>query len=100
MGEERTGSRLAGKVALISGGARGMGASHARAMVAEGGRVVLGDLLDDEGAAVARVGRLNVLVNNAGIVNWGPIGTYTGDQWDQIIAINLTGVFNGIDAAV
>jgi 3alpha(or 20beta)-hydroxysteroid dehydrogenase len=130
MGEERTGSRLAGKVALISGGARGMGASHARAMVAEGGRVVLGDLLDDEGAAVAaelgeenaayvhldvtdraqwaaavestiaRFGRLNVLVNNAGIVNWGPIGTYTGDQWDQIIAINLTGVFDGIDAAV
>ena len=47
------GRGLAGKVALISGGARGMGASHARAMVAEGAQVVLGDLLDDEGAAVA-----------------------------------------------
>ena len=123
------GERLRGKVALISGGARGMGASHARAMVAEGAEVVLGDVLDEEGRAVAaelgdhaayvhldvtdraqwrdavaatveRFGRLNVLVNNAGIVNWGPIGTYTGDQWDRMIAINLTGVFNGIDAAV
>ena len=125
-----SGTRLAGKVALISGGSRGMGASHARAMVAEGAKVVLGDILDDEGAAVAaelgddvaayvhldvtdraqwaaavattveRFGKLDVLINNAGIVNWGPIGEFTGEQWDTIIAINLTGVFNGIDAAV
>jgi len=130
MGEDRSGTRLAGKVALISGGARGMGAAHARAMVAEGAKVVLGDVLDDEGAAVAaelgdgaaayvhldvtdrqqwadavaatveRFGRLDVLINNAGIVNWGPIGEYTPEQWDTIIAINLTGVFNGINAAV
>jgi len=122
--------RLSGKVALISGGARGMGATHARAMVAEGADVVLGDVLDDEGAAVAaeigedhalyvhldvtdrqqwadavaatvaRFGRLNVLINNAGIVNWGPIGEYTPEQWDTMIAINLTGVFNGINASV
>lgn len=120
-----TGNRLEGKVALITGGARGMGESHARAMVAQGAKVVLADLLDGEGqalaaelgdaalyvhldvtdrsqwadavaAAVARFGRLNVLVNNAGIVNWGPIGTYTPEQWDTIIAVNLTGVFNGI----
>ena len=46
-------ARLAGKVALISGGARGMGAAEARLFAQEGARVVLGDLLDDEGAAVA-----------------------------------------------
>jgi hypothetical protein len=41
--------RLAGKAALISGGARGMGASHVRRLVAEGAKVVFGDILDDEG---------------------------------------------------
>lgn len=122
------GSRLEGKVALVSGAARGMGASHARAMVAHGAKVVLGDVLDAEGEAVAaelgdaavyvhldvtdredwaravataveRFGTLNVLVNNAGIVNAGAAGEYGGEQWDAIIAVNLTGVFNGIEAA-
>src|SRR6185437_16476839 len=94
-GEHRMG-RVDGKVALISGGARGMGAAHARMLVKEGGKVVIGDILDDEGktladdigesaryvhldvteadqwdAAVATAlgefGKLNVLVNNAGI---------------------------------
>ena len=124
-----SGNRLEGKVALISGGARGMGESHARAMVAQGAKVVIGDILDAEGEAVAaelgdaavyvhldvtdrdqwaaavataveRFGRLNVLVNNAGIATFGPIGEYTPEQWDTIIAINLTGVFNGIHASV
>ncbi|HVE94845.1 MAG TPA: SDR family oxidoreductase [Acidimicrobiales bacterium] len=124
-----TSTRLEGKVALISGGARGMGASHARAMVAQGAKVVLGDILDADGDALAtelgdaavyvhldvtsrddwdaavataleRFGKLNVLVNNAGIANFGTIGEYTAEQWDTIIAINLTGVFNGINAAV
>jgi 3alpha(or 20beta)-hydroxysteroid dehydrogenase len=124
-----TGRRLEGKVALISGGARGMGESHARAMIAQGAQVVMGDILDAEGAAVAeelgeaasyvhldvtdrdqwaaavgrsldRYGKLNVLVNNAGIANFGPIGEYAPAQWDTIIAINLTGVFNGINACV
>ena len=45
-------NRLTGKVALVSGGARGMGASHVRALVAEGAKVVSGDILDDEGKAV------------------------------------------------
>lgn len=122
-------ARLNNKVALISGGARGMGAAHAKAMIAEGAKVVIGDLLDDEGhalakqlgpsvtyvhldvtkpadwqaavaAAVKTYGKLNVLVNNAGIANFGPITDYTHSDWDKIIAINLTGVFNGIKAAV
>jgi 3alpha(or 20beta)-hydroxysteroid dehydrogenase len=124
-----SGSRLEGKVALISGGARGMGESHARAMVAQGAKVVIGDLLDSDGEAVAaelgdaaayvhldvtdrgqwvsavtaavrEFGKLNVLVNNAGIATAGPIGKYTPEQWDTIIAVNLTGVFNGINAAL
>lgn len=123
------GNRLEGKVALISGGARGLGAAFASAMVAQGASVILADVLDDEGQAMAaslgqsaayvhldvtdrsqwaaavaatvhRFGGLNVLVNNAGIANFGPIGAYAHEQWDRVIAINLTGVFNGIDASV
>ncbi|WP_159850213.1 glucose 1-dehydrogenase [Nocardia sp. CY41] len=120
--------RLTGKVALISGGARGMGAAHARALVAEDARVVLGDVLDDEGAAVAaelgdnaayvhldvrepedwrkavdaavqRFGSLNVLVNNAGIVNGNLLVAFELAEWQRIIDINLTGTFLGMQAA-
>ncbi|MEV0250815.1 glucose 1-dehydrogenase [Nocardia sp. NPDC050712] len=120
--------RLTGKVALISGGARGMGAAHARAMVAEDARVVLGDILDDEGAALAkelgdnaayvsldvrekqpwmdavaeavqRFGALNVLVNNAGIVNGNLLPDFELADWQRIIDINLTGTFLGMQAA-
>lgn len=121
-------NRLEGKVALITGGARGMGAAHARAFVSHGAKVVIGDVLDETGQALAdelgaeaeyihldvtnerdwaravelavsRFGGLSVLVNNAGIVNLGAIGEYSRDQWDLIVAINLTGPFLGITAA-
>ncbi len=121
-------ARLNGKIALVSGGARGMGASHVRSIIAEGGKVVIGDLLHDEGTALAdelgdaavfthldvtsaadwktavdlavsTFGGLNVLVNNAGIVNFGALGDYTQDQWNLIISINATGPFLGITAA-
>ncbi|WP_433598879.1 glucose 1-dehydrogenase [Nocardia sp. CA-135953] len=120
--------RLTGKVALISGGARGMGAAHARALVAEDARVVLGDILDEEGAALAkeigdnaayvhldvrekqhwqdavaeavqRFGALNVLVNNAGIVNGNLLVDFELSEWQRIIDINLTGTFLGMQAA-
>jgi 3alpha(or 20beta)-hydroxysteroid dehydrogenase len=124
--------RLAGKVALVSGGARGMGASHVRAMVAEGAKVVFGDILDDEGKAVAaevdptfeavryvhldvtkpelwesavatavdEFGGVDVLVNNAGIINIGTLEDYELSEWQRILDINLTGVFLGIRAVV
>lgn len=121
--------RLQEKVALISGGARGMGAAHARAVVREGGSVVVGDVLEAEGkvlcdelgeaarfvrldvtreedwttavnTATGTFGKLNVLVNNAGICTMGSLFDYTVEDWNRIIAVNLTGQFLGIRAAV
>jgi 3alpha(or 20beta)-hydroxysteroid dehydrogenase len=120
--------RLAGKVAIVSGAAQGMGASHARAVVREGGQVVIGDILDNQGklladelgdnarfvhldvtseedwetavsTAISEFGKLNVLVNNAGIVNFGFLDNYSLEQWNAILAVNLTGQFLGIKAA-
>lgn len=121
--------RVDGKVALISGGARGMGAEHARLLVQEGAKVVIGDILDDEGKALAEqlgdaaryvhldvtqldqweaavatatgeFGKLNVLVNNAGIVALGPLRSFDMAKWQKVIDVNLTGTFLGMRVAV
>jgi NAD(P)-dependent dehydrogenase (short-subunit alcohol dehydrogenase family) len=124
--------RLAGKVALISGGARGMGAVEAKLFAREGARVVIGDVLDEEGrrveaavrgaggealfvpldvtseedwrravaAAVSRFGKLDVLVNNAGIGGWGRLEETTLEAWNRVMAVNSTGVFLGTKAAI
>jgi 3alpha(or 20beta)-hydroxysteroid dehydrogenase len=106
-----------------------MGASHARKLVDEGARVVAGDILDEEGkaladelgesarfvhldvtqpdqwqaavaAAVAEFGRLDVLVNNAGIVAGGLLQNTEVADWQRVIDVNLTGTFLGIRAAI
>lgn len=120
--------RVEGKVALISGGARNIGEASARMLVAEGAKVVIGDLLDDEGAAlaadlgdaaryvhldvtsdddwraavaftVAEFGKLDVLFNNAGIFNGGQLQRYKRELWQQMLDVNLTGAFLGIRAS-
>lgn len=122
-------ARLDGTVALVSGGARGMGASHVRGLAAEGASVVFGDVLDGEGeelaadvgdavryvhldvtsgddwqAAVAAAedgfGPIGLLVNNAGIVAYGPIADMDPDDFRRVIDINLTGTFLGMHFAV
>jgi 3alpha(or 20beta)-hydroxysteroid dehydrogenase len=119
--------RVDDKVALISGGARGMGAAHARTLVTEGAHVVIGDILDDLGQALAdelgaaarfvhldvtqpghwtsavvtaveEFGKLNVLVNNAGIINGNTLQNFELSEWQRILDINLTGTFLGIQA--
>ena len=120
---------LTGRTALVTGGARGLGAAYVRALHTAGAAVVVADLLDDEGAAlveelgprtsfvhldvtdeqgwdaavaaaVERYGRLDVLVNNAGIANAAPIEHYSTAKWHAVIAVNLTGTFFGCRAVV
>jgi 3(or 17)beta-hydroxysteroid dehydrogenase len=119
--------RLEGKVAVITGGASGIGAAAARRFAAEGARVIVADVQDDLGQAVAagidglylhldvahepdwkaaasavesRHGRLDVMFNNAGIVSGRSIEDLDLATWDRIIGINLTGVMLGCQTAI
>ena len=121
--------RLDGKVALISGAARGMGAAEARLFAAEGAKVVLGDVLDEEGRKVAaeigdaatyvpldvtsesswqqavatatdRYGKLDTLVNNAGILRFGALEHTPLEEYEQVIRVNQVGCFLGMKSAI
>lgn len=123
--------RVSDKVALITGGARakGMGAASARMLAADGAKVVIGDVLDEDGAklvaelgdsaryvhldvtsaedwkaavevAVGSFGKLNVLVNNAGIVQVAPLKTADITRWQKVLDVNLTGAMRGIQAVI
>jgi len=119
--------RLDGKVALISGAARGQGAAEARLFVAEGAHVMLGDVLDDDGEIVAKelgeraayrhhdvtseddwaaivaatrtqFGRVDVLVNNAGVFKILGMTVTSLEEYMRIVTINQVGTFLGMKA--
>jgi 3alpha(or 20beta)-hydroxysteroid dehydrogenase len=118
-------ARLDGKVAIITGAARGQGAAHARRFVAEGAKVVIADVLRNEGITLAAelgdsalfarhdvtegssweavleitidsFGLPNVLVNNAGVVVFTPILEQEPDEFHRVIAVNLVGPLLGM----
>ena len=124
--------RLEGKVAFISGGARGMGETEARLFAENGAKVAIGDVLEAEGrqvaadisasggdalfvpldvtsdsdweraiaATVERYGRLDVLVNNAGISGRGMVEDTTVEDWERVMDVNAKGVFLGTRYAI
>jgi len=120
-------SRLDGKVALLSGAARGIGGESARLMAQAGAKIVIGDVLDDRGrqtvaeinatggaaeyvhldvtkeddwtaavnTATSKFGKLDILVNNAGVFIGKGIEEISMDEWNKLVAVNMTGVFLG-----
>jgi 3alpha(or 20beta)-hydroxysteroid dehydrogenase len=121
--------RFENQTVIVTGGARGMGASHARGFVAEGANVVIADILEQEGRRLAEelgehaifarldvtsdvdwaatvaaaedaFGPVSVLINNAGIARFGVIEETDPAVWRQVIEINLTGSYLGIRAVV
>jgi 3alpha(or 20beta)-hydroxysteroid dehydrogenase len=121
-------ARFDGKVVLISGGGRGLGAAEARMLVAEGAKVVLGDVLEEEGAALAwelgkaavflrqdvtrpedwaravaaaeAMGGLHGLVNNAGIYIPKPLMQTDQALFERHLRVNQLGCFLGMQAVV
>jgi 3alpha(or 20beta)-hydroxysteroid dehydrogenase len=118
---------LDGKVALITGGARGMGEAHVRLFLEEGARVVFGDVLDEEGKTLASEtgaayvhhdvtsledweravatatdmhGKLDILVNNAGIMKFRRISDMSVEEYDQVMDVNLKGTWLGIKSVI
>jgi 3alpha(or 20beta)-hydroxysteroid dehydrogenase len=118
-------ARLEGKVALVTGGARGMGAATARLFAAEGAKVVITDVLDQEGEQLAQelggaalfmhhdvsdeaswtaviakaeaaFGGIDVLVNNAGILLFKSIANTSKADFERVLSVNLVGTFLGV----
>jgi 3alpha(or 20beta)-hydroxysteroid dehydrogenase len=121
--------RFENRTVIVTGSARGLGASHARGFIAEGANVVIADVVEQEGQSLAgelgdraifssldvtseadwaatvtaaenAFGPVSVLVNNAGIVHFAAIADTTPADWSRVIDINLTGTYLGIRALV
>jgi SDR family mycofactocin-dependent oxidoreductase len=136
--------KLEGKVAFITGAARGQGRSHAVRLAQEGADIIAVDVLEQVGSVgyplatqedldetvrlvenldrrivaskadvrdsaalkaavedgVAQLGRLDIVLANAGIASFAPVEELTDEMWDDMIDINLTGVFKTVRAAV
>ncbi|MEH6584223.1 MAG: glucose 1-dehydrogenase [Halioglobus sp.] len=120
--------RLEGKVAIVTGGAQGMGEATVRLFVEHGAKVLIGDLLEEKGQALAEemgaqaeflrmdvtseedwaqavtraqaMGPLNVLVNNAAIVHMASITDTTPDDYMRVVRINQLGTFLGVRAVI
>jgi len=122
-------NRVSGKVAIVTGGARGLGEAFVRRLAAEGASVIFTDVLDKEGAALEQAlgnsvrflhhdvtqesewqqvvktaeaifGPVNVLVNNAGISHSAFIESYEESDFRRVMDINVVGVFLGMKAVV
>ena len=125
----RQSGRVDGKVAIVTGAARGMGAAHARRLIEEGAKVMLTDVLDAEGEATAKslganalyrhhdvtseaewqrivseteaaFGPVSVLINNAGIVDYSPIETMEESHYRRVIDVNQVSVFLGMKSVL